>query len=778
MEACGQRFTPEVVGRIEAMATADPSLSRRALSRQVCEWLGWRSANGRLKEMSCRVAFKRLERQGVLRLPAARPLAGMRPVASARPEGLGVAVEASLAEAGPVELVLVGSRESTAAQIWRGLMERYHPRGAGPLCGAQLRYLIRSPQYGWLGGLSFSSPAWRLEARDRWIGWADPARRAHLSQVVSNSRFLICPGVRVPHLASHILSRCLRRLGRDWQGRYGVEPVLAETFVESDRYTGTSYRAANWQLLGETRGRGRQDRHHRSPLSVKHLYVYPLHRRWREILCALPREASVPASPAPSPCRQRPAPADWAEEEFGRARLPDARLGKRLLGVARDFFGKPQANIPQACGSRARTKAAYRFFDHPDVTMDVLLPSHIAATHERLRAHPVVLAVQDTTTLNYSTHPATDGLGPLQSLDDLTVGLLVHDTMAFTPDGTPLGLLDVQCWARDGSTQGQGDRRKRLPIEQKESAKWLRSYRHVAQAQREIPDTMLVSVGDREADLYDLFAEAARDPGGPKLLVRAERSRNRKVEQGLLWDRMAAQPVAGFQELHVPRKNSRPARMARLAVRFAAVELQPPKGSPHPAVPAWAVYAHEVDHDLPLVKEPLSWMLLTTVRTTSFDEACERLAWYARRWGIEVYHRTLKSGCRIENRQLATAKRLEACLAVDMVVAWRVYHLAKLGREVPDAPCTVFFQDAEWKALAAFVTRSPVPPAQPPSLRQALRWVAGLGGFLGRKGDGEPGTQTLWLGLQRLDDITSIWCVFAGVPQVQPPTVSSHDDYG
>jgi hypothetical protein len=776
MDACGQWFSPEVVGRIEAAVAAEPSISRRALSRQVCEWLDWRGTNGRLKDMSCRVALKRLESRGVLTLPRA----GRGVVGSARRrcgEAIGTAVEASLAEVGPVELVLVGSRESAAARVWRGLMERDHPHGAGPLCGAQLRYLIRSPRHGWLGGLAFSSAAWRLEDRERWIGWTEPCRRAHLPKVVSNSRFLIRPEVHVPHLASHVLSRCLRRLPQDWQARYGVEPVLAETFVEVDRYAGTSYRAANWQHIGETRGRGRQDRGHRKPLPVKHLYVYPLTRRWRDLLCE-PPTAAVATSPPPLPRRDRPAPADWAEEEFGRARLGDARLAKRLLGVARDFFGKPQANIPQACGSRARTKAAYRFFDHPDVTMDVVLPSHIEATRERLRSHRVVLAVQDTTTLNYTAHPATEGLGVLGSIDDLAAGLIVHDTMAFTVDGTPLGLLDVQCWARDGSTQGQGKHRERLPIEQKESAKWLRSYRHVSQAQKDAPDTMLVSVGDREADLYDLFAEAARDPAGPRLLVRAERSRSRKVEQGPLWDHMAAQPVAGFQELHVPRKGSRPARTARLAVRFAQVALEPPARSKYPPVPVWAVYAHEVDHDPHIVKQPLSWLLLTTVQTASFDEACERLAWYTRRWGIEVYHRTLKSGCRIENRQLATAKRLEACLAVDLVVAWRVYHLAKLGRDLPDAPCTVYFQDSQWKALTAFVTRNPVAPAKPPSLRRALRWVAGLGGFLGRKGDGEPGTQTLWLGLQRLDDITSIWCVFAGVPQLRPPAVSSHDDYG
>ena len=168
---------------------------------------------------------------------------------------------------------------------------------------------------------------------------------------------------------------------------------------------------------------------------------------------------------------------------------------------------------------------------------------------------------------------------------------------------------------------------------------------------------------------------------------------------------------------------------------------------------------------------PVRWMLLTTCRVDSFEAACEKLRWYTLRWGIEVYHRTLKSGCQIEQRQLGTADSIEACLAIDLVVGWRIFHLAKLGREIPDVPCTVYFEEAEWKALLAYVTKNPVPPHQPPTLREALRSVATLGGFLGRKGDGEPGTQTLWLGLQRLDDITAMWKILAH-PAHSPPVSS------
>ncbi len=764
-----------MIERIEAAVQTEPDLSRRALSRRVCQWLDWRRPDGRLKEMSCRAALRKLETREVLQLPAARGFpggGGKRRVGTDPLQGLG-AVEASLDAVGPVDLVLVGGRGSGQARVWNALMERHHPLGSGPLCGAQLRYLIRSPVYGWLGGLAFSAAAWRLSPRERWIDWSDAARRENLGRVVNNSRFLIRRDVRVPHLASHVLGRCLRRLAEDWQTRYGQAPVLVESFVEHGRFAGTSYQAANWQQIGITRGRGRQDRRHQSALPVKDIYVYPLHRQWRETLCQVTQPIPTPEAP------QRPPPMDWAEEEFGRANLADARLEGRLVSLARDFFARPQANVPQACASRAKTKAAYRFFDHPRVTMDQLLDAHIASTRDRVRQHPVVLAVQDTSTLNYTTHPATEGLGPLHTIDDVTRGLLLHDTMAFTEDGVPLGLLDVQCWARDPDEVGKKRHRKQLPIEQKESFKWLRSYHAVAEAQKHCPDTRMVSVGDREADLYELFALTAQTPEGPDLLVRAERTRNRLVEQGLLWDHLAAQPVAGFQEVHVPRKGSRPARTARLAVRYAAVELQPPKTKPTLVpVQAWAISAQEVGYDARSVSSPLSWTLVTTVATASFEQACQRLSWYTRRWGIEVYHRTLKSGCRIETRQLATAKRLEACLAIDMVVAWRVYHLVKIGRDTPDIPCTAYFEEAEWRALVAYVTKDPTPRAEPPSLRQATRMVASLGGFLGRKGDGEPGNQTLWLGLQRLDDIAAMWCVLTGVPQIRGPTVSSETDYG
>ena len=230
--------------------------------------------------------------------------------------------------------------------------------------------------------------------------------------------------------------------------------------------------------------------------------------------------------------------------------------------------------------------------------------------------------------------------------------------------------------------------------------------------------------------------------------------------------------------MRVPRRGTQPARTARLEVRYGAVELRPPARQPHLGlVQAWAVLAQEVG--TPPGVESIEWMLLTTVPVTNVEQALERLRWYVQRWNIEVYHRTLKSGCRVEDRQLGGADQLESCLAIDMVVAWRVLYLTKLGRETPAVPCTVYFEEHEWKALVAFTTQCAEPPPEPPSLWVAMLMVATLGGWLGRKSDGPPGAQVLWRGLQRLADLAAMYQVLAGRPSVpRAPPVSSNPDYG
>ena len=733
-----------MISRIQAKVDAEPGLSRGQLSRQVCEWMDWRTHRGGWQAGSCRKALAILHKRNVLKLPERERICERKGKASA-PELKQASVTGGVKALGEVTVVPVLSRDSGESKIARGLLEQYHPLGAGILRGAQMRYLVSSSRFGYLGVLTFSSGTWALEERDKEIGWSEEARRRHLPLLVRNDRFLILPTARVRNLASHVLALTLKRLAEDWEQRYAVRPVLVETFVDPEQYKGTCYRAANWREVGKTSGR-------RDGIA-KTIFIYPLARHWRKQLCTEPAPPRLGEALGPE------SPQSWAEEEFGRVRFYDSRLKQRLYQIAKDFGGWWQGRSPQRCGTKGRTRGAYRLFQNPKVSMEVVLTAHAETTIDRIRKHRIVLAPQDTTSLNYSTHPMTEGLGPIGTKRAEAIGLLLHDTMAFTEQGTPLGVLDAQAWARDPKDKGKRARRKSLPIEQKESRKWLRSFRKVAEVQKVCPDTKLISIGDRESDVYELFLEATQDPNGPGLLVRMNRSAARKVGRVPLWQYMGKRQVDGTIPLHIPHSGSRKARDTVLDVRFAEVELKPPNRlKRHGPIPAWVVYVREQRRCV-ADSSPIEWMLLTTVEVRTFEEAQQRVQWYGRRWGIEVYHRTLKSGCRIEDRYLDPASGLKACIGIDMVVAWRVFHLTMLSRETPDAPCTVFFTEEEWQALCIYTSKNPVPPKQPPTTAQATRLVGSMGGHLGRNADGPPGTKSLWRGLQRLEPATEMYIV-------------------
>jgi len=754
MHIAQREFSDEILERITQAVRDGTALTRYALAKLVCGWTNWVDAAGRAKESSCRALLVKLERQGLIELPAARPV-NFAPSESARPAApmQWPHFNGTLRALGKVELVVVnGERE--LSRVWRTMMREHHPLSDGPLCGAQLRYLVRGAQ-GWLGGLSFSSAAWRLAARDKWIGWSEAMRNARLSGVVQNSRFLILPSVDVPHLASHVLGLAARQLAHDWQQRYGQAPVLLETFVDSSQYEGTCYRAANWQELGLTEGRGRQDRTRSKREPPKHVFVYPLRPDCRELLSA-PLEL-----PRLLPTQRTRAPVDWAEEEFGRCRL-NPPLTRRLMAIARDFWARPMASIAEACVGTNQVQAAYRFMGHEDVQFETILQPHYAATEARiseLNEGTVVLVPQDTSSINYSNLDI-DGVGTIGSTVDGAQGLHLHSSLASTAQGVPLGFLDAQCWVRDPAEFGQSAERQAWPIEDKESYRWLKSYQAVAEVQKRNPHVRLVSVCDREGDFYELLETALRDPLGPGLVVRAKNDRQLQGEQERLFETVMAQPVAGHMEVQLPRQKNRAARKARLAIRFATVTLCPPQAKPHlPTLTVQVVLAQE--EQAPRGAEPIDWRLLSTVAVDGFERACEVMGWYSLRWGIEVFHRILKSGCRVEERQFNHGERLQTCLAIDMVVAWRIHYMTLLGRQVPDMPCDVVFDEAEWKALVAYSTKKKTAPAAPPPLQQAIRMLAKAGGFQGRKSDGEPGAETLWRGLQLLSTMAGLWRVMS-----------------
>src|SRR5579864_3847515 len=281
--------------------------------------------------------------------------------------------------------------------------------------------------------------------------------------------------------------------------------------------------------------------------------------------------------------------APWVAREFAGVELGDKRLRLRAQIIMTQFSQQPTASIPQACGRWGDIKAAYRFFDNDSVQPERLLAAHSQATIHRMQSHSIVLAVQDTTSLNYSTHAQTEGLGPIGNNAEKTIGLLVHSTLALTVSGEPLGLLDVQVRSRDRQQFGQGrnaHQRNQKPVAQKESQRWLDSLHACQQAAPSCPHSTLVNVTDREGDIYELFEQALQEQGSARvhLLIRAQHNRQvQQSDQPKLWPHLAAQPKAATVSVRVPRQIGKASRVATLTIRFAVVSLSAPTLKEHKA---------------------------------------------------------------------------------------------------------------------------------------------------------------------------------------------------
>jgi hypothetical protein len=435
--------------------------------------------------------------------------------------------------------------------------------------------------------------------------------------------------------------------------------------------------------------------------------------------------------------------------ELTAIELGDQRLNRRARRLLEKLGEKPTVSIPAACGGWGETKAAYRLFDHPEVSAERVLAPHIACTEERLRAYPRVLCLQDTTELDDTTKKdRIVGLGPLNY--ESRWGLYLHPTLALTPERVPLGLLEAYTWVREPGSLGEQKDPNR-PLEEKESVRWVDGFARVNALAEQLTDTRLTYIADREGDLYDLFVEAPCPERGADWLVRVPHTERLLTDGRKLRAVIDAAPVLTEISFERPAANGRRARTVHQQIKAVRVTLKPPARPDRtlPEVTVTALLATEPQP--PADEDPLNWLLLTNLPVETAEQAVEKLSWYLCRWQIEVYFKVLKSGCRVEQLQLETRERLEPALAFYMIIAWRVLYLTMLGRECPEMPCDAVFADEEWKAVYLVTQRKP-PPAEPPSLDTMVRMVASLGGFLNRKSDGFPGPKTLWIGLQRIPD--------------------------
>jgi Transposase DNA-binding/Transposase Tn5 dimerisation domain len=495
-------------------------------------------------------------------------------------------------------------------------------------------------------------------------------------------------------------------------------------------------------------------------------------REGRNILVGerLPTRGPWRPGPAPRPRSRPERMPDWIDQELATLDLGDDRLHARQKLLLDRFAADPSASIPGACRGWAETHGAYRFFAHPRVTPEEVLRPHSQATLARIAEHPVVLLPQDTTELDF-TRPkeVVEGAGPLNWVE--RTGFFQHAQLAVTPERLPLGVLDAGTWGRDGDDHGKHVRRKREPIERKESYRWLEGYRRACAVAAAVPGTLIVSIADREGDIYECLAEA-RTIAGPRAdwIIRScqDRSTTRKrSDEGAafikLHETVAARPVLGRLKVRVPRSGKGPAREATVTVRSATVELRPPY-RPDRRLPVATVNAVLIrEESAPAGVKPIEWLLLTSLPVASFAEAATVVDDSSGRWPVEVFFRIYKAGCRVEEIQLESADRLLPCLAWYLIVAWRVHWLTMLGRSCPELPCDAVFAEEEWRSVWTIVRREPAPAAAPP-LEVMIGLVAGLGGYLGRKHDGPPGAQALWIGLQRMRDFALAWQAFGPRP--------------
>jgi len=428
----------------------------------------------------------------------------------------------------------------------------------------------------------------------------------------------------------------------------------------------------------------------------------------------------------------------WADEEFREVDLGDKRRANRVVRLVERLAERPTASIPGACIGWAETQAAYRFLSGEDYDwMDILEP-HRQCTQTRMAAHAVVLCLQDTTELNFNGQ-AIAGLGPLSY--EAQRGMYLHPTFAVTPQREPLGVLDAWMWARepkaaDGTRPGI-----------KESVRWSEGYARVAELAGELPETRLAYVADRESDIRELMVRA-RDLGTPADWLLRSKHNRALPEGGRLWAKVLSSSALGEIRFTLPGGRGRTAREVRQELYAQRVTLSDGRRG---SFEVTCLIAREIG--APPGAKPIEWRLLTNRYAETLGEAAQLIDWYRARWEIELLFLVLKEGCRVEALQLATMQRVERALALFLVVAWRIARLMRLGRTVPDLDAALLLEPEQWQA-AYILTKKPLPKG-PPRLNTVLRMIARLGGFLGRKGDGEPGVKTIWLGLQRVMDFAA-----------------------
>lgn len=460
----------------------------------------------------------------------------------------------------------------------------------------------------------------------------------------------------------------------------------------------------------------------------------------------------------------------WVNSEVRSAAFGDKRLDSRFEMILSDCLKNPGAPLNQVSASWSEAKAAYRFMQNKKVSPDKILMPHVLQTVKRAHAHDTILMIQDSTGLNFNSHKATDGLGEIGhgGSHQVSSGLFLHSAYCLDTAGNPLGFIFQKTWIRKPerklSRVQQSVKGRQTAFEDKSSVRWVESLE--AAHNSLTGKTNVIAIGDRESDIFELYSRCTEL--GQSFIVRARNDRLlsdledfETFKASEIFD--IESPVA-YMSVLIRGNGTRSPREAKVAIYARQLEMSEPQRKRAITTRFQNLEAVElsllwvVEEDPPKGCPPINWMLFTDLTVEAQDQAMTIVRWYSFRWRIEEIHKILKSGCKVEDCRLETRERLENFIALKLIVAHRLCELTFRQRKSPDEAATAVFSDEELECLHFRLNPGKPLPKTPPSLRQVTRQIAQLGGFLGRKGDGEPGIITLWRGWQLFEESYAMYC--------------------
>lgn len=457
----------------------------------------------------------------------------------------------------------------------------------------------------------------------------------------------------------------------------------------------------------------------------------------------------------------------WVNVELTTIDLGDHRLNRRAVNILESLGLAPGRTIPQAFQSWSEIKACYNFFSNALVSDEKLIDPHIKNTIERMREYPTVLFLSDTSELDYNSKEAMSGR---ERITNKKQGLWLHSTIAVTPERLMLGILEANFWSRipelpEDDAKYRTEQGK-APIETKESYRWLKNYRKSCEVAKDLQDTQIINIMDSEADIIDIYEDAnaaQKQNNYADFIIRAkydrllvENGNEDKKNRNKLREHLHNSPCLGEIEFTIPSTEKRKGRKVKQQLKAAQVIIKP--ANKESCAKINAIMA--IERNPPEGEDPLMWILITSLPVETYDDVVKVVSYYLCRWEIEMFFKVLKSGCKIEERQLQTTDRMKSLIAVFMILAWRVLFTMMLGRVCGEMSCDDVFDEAEWKSVYKILNKKKAIPKKAPSLKAFIEMVAILGGYVPNKNEEPPGVKVMWRGMSRMVDFAIAWEAF------------------